>query len=112
MRQLLTITEATISDNVATRRPRLAEAALELAAECLLRFHRTINGSLASALKSRPGSHARRLAVGARPLEVSDLAELVTVQGPHRAAARASVRELLTPILDRLEAEAPGPVVL
>jgi hypothetical protein len=107
------VTEARIAVSVAKRRRgRLAPRAVELAATCLFRFHRTIKGSLSPSLKSRPQSIARRIGHGIRGLMVDDIAELVTNEGPHKAIARAAVRELLAPILHQLEDQASNGVVL
>ncbi len=102
------VTEGRSSRNVATRRPRLFGGAVGLTAECLYRFHRTINGSLGPALKNR--SLPRGQAVRDRALEISDIAELVTIKGPHRAGPGGG-GDLLAPILARFEAEAPGVVL-
>jgi hypothetical protein len=107
------LTEAAIALNVTRRRRgRLAPRAVDLAAACLFRFHRTIKGSLSPSLKSRPQSMARRIGHGIRGLMVDDIAELVTIEGPHKAIARGAVRELLAPILERLEDEASSGIVL
>jgi hypothetical protein len=107
------VTEAAIAVNVTRRRRgRLAPRAVELAAACLFRFHRTIKGSLSPSLKSRPQSMARRIGHGIRGLMVDDMAELVTIEGPHKAIARAAVRELLAPILERLDDDASSGIVL
>jgi hypothetical protein len=107
------VTEARIALNVARRRRgRLAPRAVELAAACLFRFHRTIKGSLTPSLKSRPQSMARGIGHGIRGLMVDDIAELVTIEGPHKAIARAAVRELLAPILEGLEDGATDGIIL